>query len=119
MIADCLTSNINIQLLTPTSIIGERQRMAQNILGQAAPLLITAHTRTPITSVTINTQAHLPLLLNSDYTWMPEFTNTVHGGGMHFEVPTLTHAETESLRNSYTDPPSHINIGNRLVSYED
>ena len=43
MIADCLTSNINIQLLTPTSIIGDRQRMVQNILGQTAPRLISAH----------------------------------------------------------------------------
>jgi hypothetical protein len=119
MIADCLTSNINIQLLTPTSIIIERQRMAQNILGQAAPLLTTAHKRTPINPALINTQSNLPPLLHSDYNWMPEFTNTVHKDRMYFVVPTLSHSEIESLRNSYTDPPSHIHIGNRLVPYKD
>ncbi len=38
---------------------------------------------------------------------------------MCFEVPPLTHTETESLRHSYSDPPSHIHIGNRLVPYKD
>ena len=43
MIADCLTSNVDITLLTPSSIIKDRQRMAQNLISQDAPVLVTAH----------------------------------------------------------------------------
>ena len=87
--------------------------------SQTAPLLTTAHKRTTITPATITTHSNLPTLLHSGYTWMPEFTDTRHKERMHFEVPTLTLSEIESLRNSYTDSLSHIHIGNRLVSYRD
>ena len=89
MIADCLTSNVDITLLTPSAIIKDRQRIAQNLISQHAPFLVTSHVTT--TTEYLNQYA-LPKFLQKGTALHALKTESLSTSDQHLASPTVTYS---------------------------
>ena len=90
MIADCLPSDVDITLLTPTTIIQDRQRIAQILISQHAPFPVTSHVTTTTESLHPNV---LPKFIQKGTSWHPLNAELSSTSDQYLGFPTLTVSE--------------------------
>ena len=115
-----LMRGIDINLLTPTTIIDCRKRIAQALLDQSLPdIIFTSSTQQisdlhevsvkPRTTDSITINSHYPPLLQSNFDWKP---TVIHNLQLFtFYAPALSESGRNTLQEACSHPSTQLQIG--------
>ena len=128
MIPDCLIRGVDISLLTPTTIIDCRKRIAQALLDQSLPdIIITSSIQhnSDLNEVTVNLRTtdsstispHYPPLLQRNYDWKPTVIHNLQI--FTFYAPALSEPERDTLQEACSHSNTQLQIGSRYLAHED
>ena len=128
MIPDCLIRGVDISLLTPTTIIDCRKRIAQALLDQSLPdIIITSSIQhnSDLNEVTVNLRttdsitisSHYPPLLQRNYDRKPTVIHNLQI--CTFYVPALSEPERDTLQEACSHPNTQLQIGSQYLAHED